>query len=58
MKFFEKNMKFFVLALVGVVGYYVYLDMKAKKDARDLEEQIAQNIASNSVVVTGSEIIE
>lgn len=50
MKFFEKNMKFFVLALVVIVGYYVYMDMKAKKEAKELQEQIDLAIANNLVV--------
>ena len=50
MKFFEKNMKYFVLALVGVVGYFVYLDMKAKKEARELQEEIA-NANSGAIII-------
>jgi hypothetical protein len=51
MKFFEKNMKYFVLALVVVVGYYVYMDMKARKEAKELQEQIDLAIANNNLVV-------
>ena len=50
MKFFEKNMKYFVLALVGVVGYFVYLDMKAKKEAKELEEAIT-NANSGGLII-------
>jgi len=50
MKFFEKNMKFFVMALVVVVGYYVYMEMKAKKEARELEEAITNSNAGAIIV--------
>ena len=42
MKFFEKNMKYFVMAIVVVVGYYVWQDMKAKKEAKEMEEAVKQ----------------
>lgn len=44
-------MKFIVMALVVVVGYYVYQDMKAKKEAKEIEEAVKQNAAQNGLVL-------
>ena len=46
-------MKFFVMALVVVVGYYVYQDWKTKKEAREIEEQAKNN---NQLVVVDADL--
>ena len=51
MKFFEKNMKFIVMALVVVVGYYAYQEMKKRKEAKEMEEAVKQNAAQNGLVL-------
>ena len=51
MKFFEKNMKYFVIFAVVVAGYYVYKEMKARKEAKEMEEALKQDAAQNGLVM-------
>ena len=44
-------MKYFVVFAVVVAGYYIYKEMKARKEAKEIEEALKQNAAQNGLVL-------